>query len=101
MTGITEWSVVGVIVVLMGMAGTIVTWTNSSNKKWDEVNRNLIKNTETLESLQKYLNRVEADLNKRLDRQDKRIDKQEERLDQHRERIIKLETQAHRKEEEE
>lgn len=101
MTGLTEWGVVGVIVVLMGMAGTVVTWTNASNKKWDEVNRNLIKNTETLESLQKYLNRVEADLNKRLDRQEKRIDKQDERLNDHRERIIRLESTVHRREDEE
>lgn len=30
MTGLTEWGVVSVIVVLMGMAGTIISWTNGN-----------------------------------------------------------------------
>lgn len=97
MNGITEWEVVGVIVVLMGMAGTVVSWTNGSNKKWNEFNRNLAENTATLKELRDHLNWIEGDINKRLERHEERMDKQDLRLDDHREKIFRLESTMRKK----
>lgn len=89
---ITEWEVVGVIVVLIGLISTVVGFVNSSNKRWAEFNKNLVENTLTLRQIQDYLNRYEAETNKRFDKHEARMNKQDERLDNHDKKFIVLES---------
>lgn len=109
MNALTEWGVVGVIVVLVGLAGTIVKWTNDSNKKWadlqeryndhwSELSRNLAENTLAINELRFYLDKVENDLERRLSWHEGVLNKHEEILGDHRERISKIE--ARRKKDE-
>lgn len=90
----TEWEVVGVIVVLLGLVTTVVGFVNSNNKRWEEFNKNLVENTLTLRQIQEYLNHYEVETNKRFDRHEERMDRQDERLDQHHEHIILLENKV-------
>lgn len=87
----TEWEVVGVIVVLIGMISTVVGYVNSSNKRWNEFNKNLVENTLTLRQIQDYLSRYEIETNKRFDKHEERLDQQDKRLDNHDKQFILLE----------
>lgn len=109
MNGLTEWGVVGVIVVLVGLAGTVVTWTNASNKKWaelqsdfnehwSEVSKNLAENTLAIKELRFYLDKVESDIERRLKWHESVLNKHEEVLGEHRERITKIESSRGKKE---
>lgn len=109
MTGLTEWGVVGVIVVLVGLAGTIITWTNASNKKWtdlqtefsehwSDVSKNLAENTQAIKELRFYLDKVESDLERRLTWHENVLNKHEDSLRDHGEKIAQLETRYEKEE---
>ena len=87
----TEWGVVGVIVVLIGLISTVVGFVNSSNKRWTEFNKNLVENTLTLRQIQEYLNRYESESRERFDKHEQRMDAQDKRLDNHDKQFIVLE----------
>lgn len=85
-----EWTVVSVIVVLVGLISTVVAGVNSSNKRWTEFNTNLVENTITLKKIQEYLNKLENETTKRFEKHEQRMNRHEERLDDHHEKIIQI-----------
>lgn len=87
----TEWDVVLVIIALVGLVSSVVAYNNSQRRQWLEVKENLIENTSTLRELQNYLARLEADIEKRLEKHENRMEKMDATLDNHGERIVKLE----------
>lgn len=87
----TEWEVVGVIVVLIGLISTVVGFVNSSNKRWTEFNKNLVENTITLRQIQDYLNHYESESKERFDKHEQRMDEQDRRLDNHDKQFIVIE----------
>lgn len=103
MNGLTEWGVVGVVVVLVGLAGTIIKWTNDSNRKWmdlqsefsehwSDLTKNLAENTLAIKELRFYLSKVQEDLERRLSWHEDVLNRHEEILGDHRERISKIES---------
>ena len=82
-----EWRVVEVIIALIGFIGVFAAYINSSNKRWEEVNRNITENTLTLRQLQNYLTRLETEFNQKLEKHEEHFDQVDKVLDDHEIRI--------------
>ena len=87
----TNWNVVEVFVTLIGFIGVFVAWNNSSNKRWEEVNKNITENTLTLRQLQSYLNRLENEFNRKLEKHEEHFKQVDDVLDDHELRIHDVE----------
>lgn len=108
---LTEWGVVGVLVTLIGLISVVVKWTNDSNAKsnelqkefsehWADLSRNLAENTLAINELRFYLDKVETDLERRLSWHENVLNSHEEKIGVHSERLAKLEAKERHKKEE-
>ena len=87
----TDYRVVEIIIALVGFIAVFAAWINSSNKRWEEVNRNITENTMTLRQLQNYLNRFENEFNRKLEKHEEHFDQVDKVLDDHELRIHDVE----------
>ena len=87
----TDYRVVEIIIALVGFIAVFAAWINSSNKRWEEVNRNITENTMTLRQLQNYLNRLENEFNRKLEKHEEHFDQVDKVLDDHELRIHDVE----------
>ena len=87
----TDYRVVEIIIALVGFIAVFAAWINSSNKRWEEVNRNITENTMTLRQLQNYLNRLEDEFNRKLEKHEEHFDQVDKVLDDHELRIHDVE----------
>ena len=87
----TDYRVVEIIIALVEFIAVFAAWINSSNKRWEEVNRNITENTMTLRQLQNYLNRLENEFNRKLEKHEEHFDQVDKVLDDHELRIHDVE----------
>lgn len=83
MNGITQWEVVTVIVVLMGMIGTIFGGISKFNQPIQELKETTLKLNLTLGSINKAIDRIEVENKERKDYTNSKIHDIEIRLDRH------------------
>lgn len=88
---VTDYRVVEIIIALVGFIAVFAAWINSSNKRWEEVNRNITENTMTLRQLQNYLNRLENEFNRKLEKHEEHFEQVDKVLDDHELRIHDVE----------